>query len=81
MHHTVEDLIRRINVMHEKAILLHRTRNQYSKLTDKGYDLLACKELVNDIQALALSIAHDRGDPNVIKTEMEYKNYDKETLL
>tara|TARA_B100001287_G_scaffold275025_1_gene281686 strand:+ start:2701 stop:2940 length:240 start_codon:yes stop_codon:yes gene_type:complete len=79
MHHTVEDLIRRINVMHEKAILLHRIRNQYSKASGKNYDISACKNLINDIQALALSIAYDKGEPDEIKTEMEYD--DQKTLL
>ena len=34
MQHTIEDLTRRINVMHDKAIELHRLRNQYSNLEE-----------------------------------------------
>ena len=73
MQHTIESLIRRINVMHDKSIELHRLRNQYSELSGQNYDKAACKVLIDDIQALALGIAMDReGDD--IKTEMEYKD-------
>jgi len=73
MLHTIESLTRRINVMYEKSIELHRLRNQYSELSGKTYDKEACNILIADIQALALSIAMDKqGDD--IKTEMEYKN-------
>jgi len=72
MQHTIEDLIRRINVMHDKALELHRKRNQFSKLTDEKYDHVTCKEILEDIQYMALSIAHDKTGEE-IKTEMEYK--------
>jgi len=73
MQHTIESLIRRINVMHDKSIELHRLRNQYSEISGQNYDKAACKVLIDDIQALALGIAMDReGDD--IKTEMEYKD-------
>ena len=72
MLHTIEDLIRRINVMHDKAVECHRIRNQFSELSEQEYDHNACKQLLDDIQGLALSIAKDReGDE--IRTEMEYK--------
>jgi hypothetical protein len=67
MQHSVEDLIKRINVMKDKAIELHRLRNQFSNLTDKKYDHTACTAI------LALSIAMDK-DGNKIKTEMEYND-------
>jgi hypothetical protein len=35
MQHSIEDLIQRINVMKDKAIQVHRLRNQYSNLTEK----------------------------------------------
>ena len=38
MQHTVEQLIKKINAMHDKALELHRERNKYSKLSDKSYD-------------------------------------------
>lgn len=72
MQHTIEDLIRRINAMHTKAIELHRVRNQYSELSGKKYDKATCEELVCDIQALARGIAHDTEGDEIL-TEMEYK--------
>lgn len=70
MQHTIEDLIKRIGVMHDKAIQLHRVRNQFSEISHKQYDRQACKNLIDDIQAIALSIANDKeGDE--IKTEMD----------
>jgi hypothetical protein len=72
MQHSIEDLIQRINVMKDKAIQVHRLRNQYSNLTEKTYDKTLCNMLLDDIQALALSIAHDKQGNEII-TEMEYK--------
>lgn len=71
MLHTIEDLTRRINVMHDKAIELHRLRNQYSALAEQSYDRIACEALIEDIQALALSIASDREGDEIL-TEMEF---------
>ena len=62
MIHSIEDLIRRINVMHDKAVELHRVRNQYSNISGKTYDKDACKYLIDDIQELALGIAMDSGN-------------------
>jgi len=59
--------------MKDKAIELHRLRNQFSNLTDKKYDHTACTAIIEDIQGLALSIAMDK-DGNKIKTEMEYND-------
>tara|TARA_Y100000389_G_scaffold201976_1_gene246067 strand:+ start:13934 stop:14158 length:225 start_codon:yes stop_codon:yes gene_type:complete len=70
MQHTIEDLIERINVMKDKAITLHRLRNQFSEMADQSYDKVACKVLVEDIQSLALGIAMDK-DGDEIKTEMD----------
>ena len=70
MQHTIEELIERLNVMKDKAIELHRMRNQYSELSGKEYDKVYCKALLDDIQTMALMIAQDReGDE--IKTEMD----------
>ena len=72
MRHTVEDLIKKINVMKDLAIMLHRERNRYSDISDKTYDKEHCQHILDNIQQLALEIAKDReGDD--IKTEMEYK--------
>ena len=70
MQHTIEELIRRINLMHDKAIELHRLRNQYSNLAIDTYDKAYCKAILEDIQGIALLIANDKqGDE--IKTEMD----------
>lgn len=70
MLHTVEDLIRRLDVMKDKAIELHRIRNQYSEISGKEYDKVYAKNLLDDIQSMAKLIAEDReGDE--IKTEMD----------
>ena len=73
MQHTIEQLIDKINVMHDKAIELHRLRNQYSELSDKKYDKTMCQFILDQIQQMALEIAYDR-EGNEIKTEMEYIN-------
>jgi hypothetical protein len=70
MLHSIEDLIRRIEAMKDKAIMLHRVRNEYSELSLKEYDKPACKELIADIQAMALSIAEDKQGDKII-TEMD----------
>ena len=72
MQHTVEDLIRRINVMHDKAVLVHRLRNEFSELSYKEYDKVSCKQLIEDIQALALGIANDKEGDEII-SEMDYR--------
>tara|TARA_B100001287_G_scaffold273481_1_gene277005 strand:+ start:9201 stop:9431 length:231 start_codon:yes stop_codon:yes gene_type:complete len=75
MQHTIEQLIQKINAMHDKAVELHRIRNQYSELSGKSYDKITCNHILDGIQAMALEIAYDKeGDE--IKTEMEYKKND-----
>jgi len=70
MLHTIEELIERLNVMKDKAIELHRVRNQYSEISGKEYDRAYAKNLLDDIQGMAKLIAEDReGDE--IKTEMD----------
>ena len=70
MQHSVEQLIERINTMKDKAITVHRLRNQYSELSGLTYDKVACQALIDDIQALALSIAKDKTGDEII-TEMD----------
>jgi len=77
MLHTVESLIDKIKVMHDKAILLHRLRNQYSEHADQTYDKAECQSLIDDIQYMAKLIANDTQG-NEIKTEMEYKKFIKD---
>lgn len=69
MQHSVEQLISRINVMKDKAIELHRLRNQYSELSGKTYDKETCQILIDEIQSLALGIAMDKQGDEII-TEM-----------
>ena len=69
MQHSVEQLIVMINVMKDKAIELHRLRNQYSELSGLEYDKIKCKSLVDDIQSMAYLIANDRQGSEII-TEM-----------
>ena len=70
MRHSIEDLIKRINAMQEKAILLHRVRNEFSEISYKEYDKAACQNLIDDIQAMALGIANDKEGDEII-TEMD----------
>ena len=72
MLHTIEDLIRRINVMKDKSTQLHRVRNEVSEISGKTYDYAKAKEILDDIQSIALSIAKDREGEEIL-TEMEYK--------
>ena len=72
MIHSIEDLIRRINVMHDKALQLHRLRNEFSEISGKEYDKITCNQILGDIQTIALLIANDREGQDII-TEMEYK--------
>ena len=70
MLHTIEELIERLNVMKDKAIELHRVRNQYSEISGKEYDRVTAQALLDDIQSMARLIAEDReGDE--IRTEMD----------
>ena len=66
MQHSIEDLIQRINAMHDKAVLLHRVRNEFSEISYKQYDKAACQALIDDIQAMALSIANDKEGNDII---------------
>ena len=70
MLHTIEELIERLNIMKDKAIELHRVRNQYSELSGKEYDREKAQALLDDIQTMALMIGRDR-EGNEIKTEMD----------
>jgi len=70
MLHTIEELIERLNVMKDKAIELHRVRNQYSKLSGQEYDKIHAKALLDDIQSMARLIAEDTQGAE-IKTQMD----------
>ena len=70
MLHTIEELIERLNVMKDKAIELHRVRNQYSEISGQEYNRARAQELLDDIQMMAKMIAEDR-EGTEIKTEMD----------
>lgn len=70
MQHSIEDLIKRIDAMKTKAIMVHRLRNEFSEQAEKTYDKATCNELIADIQALALGIANDKEGNDII-TEMD----------
>lgn len=70
MQHSIEDLIKRIDAMKTKAIMVHRIRNEFSEQAEKTYDKATCNELIADIQALALGIAKDKEGNDII-TEMD----------
>ena len=73
MNHSIEQLIERINAMHDLAVKAHRVRNQFSGMAREDYDHDACKHLLEQVQELARGIANDSiGDK--IPTEMEYKD-------
>jgi len=70
MQHSIEELIRRINVMHDKAMLIHRLRHQFSPHSGKEYDKTTCDNLLADIQGIALLIAKDKDGEDIV-TEMK----------
>jgi hypothetical protein len=76
MLHSIEELIERLNVMKDKAIELHRLRNQYSELSGKKYDKLKCQALLDDIQSMANLIANDREGDEIITDMDEWKKKD-----
>ena len=57
MLHTVEDLIGRLEVMKNMAIILHRK----AELDDQA----ACKQILDDIKAMAYMIAKMESNGNV----------------
>ena len=65
MNHSVEQLIERINVMHDKAMHLHRKRNERP-----DFDKTICENILADIRGMALLIAKDDQN-NEIKSEID----------
>jgi len=60
MQHEISDLTKKISVMYDKSLMLHRMR--YDLPSDKQ-DPIAIKALIEDIQALAGDIYNDREPP------------------
>lgn len=70
MQHTIEELIRRLEVMKDKAIQIHRLRNEFSEISNKEYDKATCNHLLEQIQQMALAVAKDTEGDEII-TEMD----------
>jgi hypothetical protein len=66
MNHTIEQLIERINVMHDKAIQMHRMRN-----ASPDFDKSGCQHILEDIQAMAYMIARDKSPNKEIQSEID----------
>jgi len=60
MNHSIEQLIERINVMHDKAMQLHRKRNERP-----DFDKITCQNILADIQSMALLIAKDNNQGGI----------------
>lgn len=61
MNHSVEQLIVRINVMHDKAMELHRVRN-----AKPDYDKTQCAHMLADIRGMAYLIAKDDQNDEIM---------------
>lgn len=61
MSHSVEDFYNKCQVLHEKAVALHRERYKVSG----SYDKAQCKHMVADIRALAQDIIHGPVDLDI----------------
>ena len=66
---TVEELYKKISVLQEKALQLHRERYK----TSGSYDKIKCRYLVEDIQALAKLIGGTTVD-----LEADFASFEKE---
>lgn len=66
MNHTIEQLIERINVMHDKAIQLHRLRNE-----KPDFDIAGCQHLLEDLQSMAYMIAKDKSPNKEITSDID----------
>jgi hypothetical protein len=66
MNHTIEQLIERINVMHDKAMQLHRKRNEHP-----DFDKSACQNILDDIQSMAYMIARDKSANKDIQSDID----------
>ena len=56
--------------MHDKAMMIHRLRHEFSVHSGKEYDKQACDNLLADIQGIALLIAKDKSGKDIV-TEMK----------
>ncbi len=61
MSHSVEDYYKKVQVLHERALELHRERYK----TSGSYDKTRCQFLVDDVRALAREIQHGLIDLDI----------------
>jgi len=61
MSHSVEDFYKKVALMHEKSIELHRERYK----VQGSYDKIACQVLLDDIRALALEVQRGLVDLDI----------------
>ena len=54
MGHSVEQFYKKAEVLHQKALELHRERYR----VQGSYDEIVCNSLLSDVRALALEIQH-----------------------
>jgi len=59
MQHKISELCNVIDVMYSKSTLLYREK--YEKPEESRSEIVI-KSLIDDIQALALQVAHDRAE-------------------
>ncbi|MBR19638.1 MAG: hypothetical protein CMA64_05785 [Euryarchaeota archaeon] len=64
MLHTLEQLIQKINAMHDMAVLAHRKRYQNA---DGSFDKAMVKHDLDQIRAMAGEIWHDTENPEEIE--------------
>jgi hypothetical protein len=58
MQHTIDELLKKIQAMHDLAILAHREK--YKKAPGQEYNVAHVTHLVDQIQALAGDIYNDK---------------------
>ncbi|MBR20245.1 MAG: hypothetical protein CMA64_08915 [Euryarchaeota archaeon] len=61
MSHSVEHLYKKISVLHERGIELHRERYK----TSGSYDKTRCQFLLDDVRALAREVSHGLVDLDI----------------
>lgn len=69
MHHNIEDWIKRLDTMKDLCIQVHRIRNEFAQISYKSYDHDTCKHLLEQVQAMAITLANEPITD--IKTEMD----------
>lgn len=60
MRHDIEEIIKVINAMHDKAVLLDRIYD----LPDSQKDRVLMRNLMDDIKAMARQITYEDGEDN-----------------